>query len=174
MGDPRKSKKTFHRPRRIWTSDQLNAELYIIGSYGLRNKRELWKAQSDVARFRNQSRALLALPSEVRSEKETQLLGFLNRLGLVSESATLDDVLNLTTQIKLLSIAGAVLNGEQLLQIRRLALNISQIFRWFDSEKRVLYPALALVINETYYEKIIIMLSHGGCCTVYFFILCRQ
>jgi len=95
MGDPRKSKKTFHRPRRIWKSDQLNAELYIIGSYGLRNKRELWKAQSEVARFRNQSRALLALPSEVRSEKETQLLGFLNRLGLVSESATLDDVLNL-------------------------------------------------------------------------------
>lgn len=95
MGDPRKSKKTFHRPRRIWTSDQLNAELYIIGSYGLRNKRELWKAQSEVARFRNQSRALLALPSDVRSEKETQLLGFLNRLGLVSESATLDDVLNL-------------------------------------------------------------------------------
>ena len=95
MGDPRKSKKTFHRPRRIWTADQLNAELYIIGSYGLRNKRELWKAQSEVARFRNQSRALLALPSELRAEKETQLLGFLNRLGLVNESATLDDVLNL-------------------------------------------------------------------------------
>ena len=95
MGDPRKSKKTFHRPRRIWTSDQLNAELYIIGSYGLRNKRELWKAQSEVARFRNQSRALLALPAEVRVEKETLLLGFLNRLGLVNESATLDDVLNL-------------------------------------------------------------------------------
>ena len=95
MGDPRKSKKTFHRPRRIWTADLLNAELYIIGSYGLRNKRELWKAQSEVARFRNQSRALLALPSELRAEKETQLLGFLNRLGLVNGSATLDDVLNL-------------------------------------------------------------------------------
>jgi len=95
VGDPRKSKKLFHRPRRIWTADQLNAELYIIGSYGLRNKRELWKAQSEVARFRNQSRALLALPSELRAEKETQLLGFLNRLGLVNGSATLDDVLNL-------------------------------------------------------------------------------
>jgi small subunit ribosomal protein S4 len=95
MGDPRKSKKTSHRPRRIWTADQLNAELYIIGSYGLRNKRELWKAQSEVARFRNQSRALLALPSELRAEKETQLLGFLNRLGLINGSATLDDVLNL-------------------------------------------------------------------------------
>lgn len=95
MGDPRKSKKTFHRPRRIWTTDQLSAELYIIGSYGLRNKHELWKAQTEVARFRNQARALLALPTEVRHEKETRLLRFLNRLGLVNESATLDDILNL-------------------------------------------------------------------------------
>ena len=95
MGDPRKSKKTYRRPRRIWTADQLNAELYIIGSYGLRNKRELWKAQTEVARFRNQARALLSLSTEVRHEKETSLLSFLNRLGLVNESATLDDVLNL-------------------------------------------------------------------------------
>jgi small subunit ribosomal protein S4 len=95
MGDPRKPKKLFRRPRRIWTTDQLNAELYIVGSYGLRNKRELWRAQSEVARFRNQARALLALPAEVRQQKETQLLSFLNRLGLVNQSATLDDVLNL-------------------------------------------------------------------------------
>ena len=36
-------------------TDQLGAELYIVGSYGLRNKRELWKAQTEVARFRNQA-----------------------------------------------------------------------------------------------------------------------
>jgi small subunit ribosomal protein S4 len=95
LGDPRKPKKTYHRPRRIWTIDQLNAELYILGTYGLRNKRELWKAQSEIARIRNQARALLAIPTEVRRDKELRLLGFLNRLGLVNESATLDDVLNL-------------------------------------------------------------------------------
>ncbi len=95
MGDPHKPKKTYHRPRRIWTIDQLNAELYILGTYGLRNKRELWKAQSEVARIRNQARALLAVPPEFRRDKELRLLGFLNRLGLVNESASLDDVLNL-------------------------------------------------------------------------------
>jgi small subunit ribosomal protein S4 len=95
MGDPRKPKKSYHRPRRIWTTDQLNAELYILGSFGLRNKRELWKAQTEVARFRNQARALLALATEARTEKESRLLKYLNRLGLVNESASLDDVLNL-------------------------------------------------------------------------------
>jgi small subunit ribosomal protein S4 len=95
MGDPHKAKKKFHRPRKIWTTDQLNSELYIVGSYGLRNKRELWRAQTEVARLRNQARALLALPAEVRQEKEAQLLNFLNRQGLINESASLDEVLNL-------------------------------------------------------------------------------
>jgi small subunit ribosomal protein S4 len=95
MGDPSKPRKAFHRPRRIWTTDQLNSELYIVGSYGLRNKRELWRAQTEVARLRNQARGLLALPSEVRQDKEARLLNFLNRQGLINESASLDDVLNL-------------------------------------------------------------------------------
>jgi small subunit ribosomal protein S4 len=69
-----------------------------MGSYGLRNKRELWRTQTEVARIRNQARALLALPSEVRADKEKRLLNFLNRLGLVKEGATLDDILNLKVE----------------------------------------------------------------------------
>ena len=60
----------------IWTTDQLNAELYITGSYGLRNKRELWKAQTEVARIRNQARALLSSSTEARAEEEKRLLNF--------------------------------------------------------------------------------------------------
>lgn len=82
----------------IWTSDQLNTELYIMGSYGLRNKRELWKAQTEVARIRNQARALLALSTEARAEKEKRLLNFLNRLNMAKEGATLDDILNLKVE----------------------------------------------------------------------------
>jgi small subunit ribosomal protein S4 len=95
MGDPRKAKKKYTRPRSIWTSDQISSELYVVGSYGLRNKKELWKAQTEIARIRNQARALLALPTETRHEKETNLLHFLSRLGLVTTSSTLDDILNL-------------------------------------------------------------------------------
>ncbi|MGH9991829.1 MAG: 30S ribosomal protein S4 [Nitrososphaera sp.] len=98
MGDPRKPRKLYRRPRMIWTTDQLNAELYVMGSYGLRTKRELWRAQTEVARMRNQARALLALSTEVRSEKEKRLLNFLSRLGLAKEGTTLDDILNLKVE----------------------------------------------------------------------------
>ena len=66
-----------------------------------------------------------------------------------------DFVLNVSRELKLLSIPGAVLTGEQFLFIRRLAENTANIFRWFDNERRMAYPALTKVVADTYYEKVI-------------------
>jgi len=63
---------------------------------------------------------------------------------------------NLHKELKLIGIPGAVLNGEQFLQVRRLTENTRNIFRWFDNERRIAYPAMAKVINDSYYEKVII------------------
>lgn len=67
-----------------------------------------------------------------------------------------DHTLNLSRELKLLGIPGATLSGEQFMQIRRLAEGTASIFRWFDAERRVAYPALAKVIAHTNYEKAII------------------
>src|ERR1017187_5417390 len=64
--------------------------------------------------------------------------------------------LNLTREIKLLGLSGALLNGEQFLLIRKLADSLRQIFHWFDRERRLAYPALVSVIKDSYYEKSII------------------
>ncbi len=66
-----------------------------------------------------------------------------------------DAVINLSKELKLLSIDGAVLTGHNFLLIKRLTVSIQQIFRWFDNDRRIAFPFLALVINETYYEKTI-------------------
>ncbi len=62
---------------------------------------------------------------------------------------------HLGRELKLLSIPGAVLNGEDFGLILKLADNTAQIFRWFDNERRLAYPALTRVIADTYYEKAI-------------------
>jgi DNA mismatch repair protein MutS2 len=69
-----------------------------------------------------------------------------------------DYILNLAKELKLLSIPGAVLNGEDLMGIRKLAESMERIFRWFDAERRTVYTALLKVIDGTYYEKNIIEL----------------
>jgi DNA mismatch repair protein MutS2 len=67
-----------------------------------------------------------------------------------------EDSLNLSREIKLLGLSGAVLSGEQFLQIRKLADALRQIFHWFDRERRLAYPGLTSVIKDSYYEKAII------------------
>jgi len=70
-------------------------ELKTLGTFGLRTKRELWKAHTQLSNVRHQARSLLALQQDVREEKEPILMKSLARIGLVSSGATLDDVLNL-------------------------------------------------------------------------------
>jgi DNA mismatch repair protein MutS2 len=67
-----------------------------------------------------------------------------------------DNTLNLARELKLLGIPGASLSGEQFLQVRRLAESMDSIFRWFDADRRIAYPALARVIEHTHYEKAIV------------------
>ncbi|RPD51589.1 endonuclease MutS2 [Paracnuella aquatica] len=69
-----------------------------------------------------------------------------------------DYILNLSKDLKLLGIPGAVLSGEQLVGLRKLALSLEAIFRWFDKERRESYDALTLVIEGTYYEKAVLQL----------------
>lgn len=64
-----------------------------------------------------------------------------------------DYVLNLAKELRLLSIEGSLLNGEELMVVRKLAESIEKIFRWFDAERREAYEALADVIKGTHYEK---------------------
>ncbi|MBI4257639.1 MAG: 30S ribosomal protein S4 [Thaumarchaeota archaeon] len=98
MGDPRKPKKKYAAPRNPWRSDRISQELYLLGTYGLRNKRELWIAQTELSRIRTQARELLVAPTDIRNVQEKRLLESLRRVGLIGIEATLDDVLGLTVE----------------------------------------------------------------------------
>ncbi|MFP3208372.1 MAG: 30S ribosomal protein S4 [Nitrososphaeria archaeon] len=98
MGDPKKPKKKYTTPKRPWDAERLQREVYLLGVYGLRNKRELWRAERMLSDIRAQARGLLAAPPDVRKERESILLGRLVRLGLLKEGATLDDVLSLKVE----------------------------------------------------------------------------
>ena len=95
MGDPKYPRKVWRKPKRPLNYELKMDELQTLGTFGLRTKRELWKAHTELSRVRQQARSLLALTQEARAEKEPILLKSLSRIGLVAENASLDDVLNL-------------------------------------------------------------------------------
>ena len=95
MGDPKYPRRVWRKPKRPLNYDLKMEELKTLGTFGLRTKRELWKAHTQLSNVRHQARSLLALQQDVREEKEPILMKSLARVGLVSSDATLDDVLNL-------------------------------------------------------------------------------
>ncbi len=98
MGDPKKPKKKYDTPRNPWGAEHLSQELFILGTYGLRNKKELWRAQTKLSKIRKQARTLLSAPANIRSVEETKLLQSLKKTGLVGAESSLDDVLGLTVE----------------------------------------------------------------------------
>jgi len=95
MGDPRKQRKTYETPRHPWRKDQLEVELHLVGDYGLRNKRELWRAKTMLSEVRGIARSLLGAPEEERSRVEKEYLARLSKIGVLSESGSIDNVLDL-------------------------------------------------------------------------------
>jgi small subunit ribosomal protein S4 len=97
MGDPKKPRKKWERPGHPWIRARLEEEMRLMGEYGLRSKRELWRAQTLLRKIRARARSLLALPPDVRAKEEEALVNKLYRMGLLkSTTASLDDILSIS------------------------------------------------------------------------------
>lgn len=98
MGHPRKSRKKYDTPPHPWNADRIKEENRLVRKYGLKNKKEIWKAETMVRRYRRDARHLLGISSEQTDKEREQLLSHLFRLGFLDEKAHLEDVLDLTVE----------------------------------------------------------------------------
>ena len=102
MGDPKFSRRKYDTPAHPWEGDRIKEENELLMKYGLKNKRELWRAKSFVGALRAQSRDLQARirTGDPQAKIETdQLLARCARLSLLpAEGSTLNDVLSLGTE----------------------------------------------------------------------------
>ena len=101
MGKPKFSRKKYETPSHPWQADRIKTENELSRKYGLKNKREIWKAQTALRRYRGQARGLLAKIDsgnpQIKKESE-QLLMYLTRMNILPLNSTLDDVLALQTE----------------------------------------------------------------------------
>ncbi len=98
MGDPRKARKKYKGPSHPWQRVRIEEERIVKREYGLKNKREIWKASSELRRLNAQAKKLIRErgKANLQADKEQkQLLDRLSKLSLIYEGATLEDVLTL-------------------------------------------------------------------------------
>ncbi|WP_423792264.1 30S ribosomal protein S4 [Methanocaldococcus indicus] len=100
MGDPRRRyKKKYETPNHPWIKERIEREKELCRKYGLRRKREVWKAETILRKYRRQARRLIGDRSEQALIEEKQLFDVLRKYGiLIKDNPTLDDVLSLTVE----------------------------------------------------------------------------
>ncbi len=96
MGYPGKSRKLYERPRTPWQAERIAGEVEVVKAYGLRNKRELWKAQAVLRKYRQASRKMLAAVAVGNAPPEAEaILAKLKNLGMLKEEGDLDAILSM-------------------------------------------------------------------------------
>ena len=126
MGDPKFPSKHYDTPSHPWQKVRIDEERAMIHQYGLKNKREIWKANTKIRDMRRQARKLTAKANDSQSQKEKGLLlAKLNRLGMLEQDSALEDVLGITpenildrrlqTQVYLQGLSSTVKQARQLI-----------------------------------------------------------
>jgi small subunit ribosomal protein S4 len=92
MGDIKKKKNKFKKPRKLFDKTRIEEENLIVDKYGLKNKKEIWKAESEISKLRRRAKALIPGTDEERNA----FFGKLSHMGL--NVKTTADALALTKE----------------------------------------------------------------------------
>uniref|UniRef100_V5IER4 Small ribosomal subunit protein uS4 n=1 Tax=Ixodes ricinus TaxID=34613 RepID=V5IER4_IXORI len=147
--------KTYVTPRRPFEKERLDQELKLIGEYGLRNKREVWRVKYTLAKIRKAARELLTLDDkdQRRLFEGNALLRRLVRVGVLEENKRkLDYVLGLRiedflerrlqTQVFKHGLAKSIHHARVLIRqrhirVRKQVVNVPSFVVRLDSEKHI-------------------------------------
>lgn len=103
MGYPGKNTKSYETPKHPWQAARMAEEVEHVKTYGLRNKKEVWKVQSMLRKYRRSAMGLLAettegeLTGHIRQQAD-DILDRLKRYNILDQQGDLDDILALDTK----------------------------------------------------------------------------
>jgi small subunit ribosomal protein S4 len=90
--------KRYETPNHPYQGERIAEETGLLSQYGLKNKQELWRAQSQLREFRREARRLLGETQgdvEAAGAAGAEFVARLRRLGILSEEDDISAVLSL-------------------------------------------------------------------------------
>jgi len=97
MGDPRRLRNKYTRPKRLWDEDRITHDKELKTEFGLKNSGEVWKAADELRKYRREARRLLSLTEEGRAGDSEKIITKLARTGIMKEGSV-EDILGLSVR----------------------------------------------------------------------------
>ncbi len=179
MAYPGKKSKSYETPRHPWQEARMAAEVQLVKAYGLRNKKEVWKAASMLRMYRSEARKLLAQVASGGQEggelegghyatQSEEILSKLIRYGIIKADANVDDILSLKTenilerrlqtQVLRLGLARTVIQARQFITHGHIAINgrkatIPGMLVSKEDEMHIGYYGSSPLMSESHSER---------------------
>jgi small subunit ribosomal protein S4 len=176
MGYPGKKRKSYETPKHPWQEARMAAEVQLVKAYGLRNKKEVWRAASMLRMYRSEARILLAnvangqeggLEGHLKTQSD-EILSKLIRYGMIKQDSNIDDILSLKTenilerrlqtQVLRLGLARTVVQARQFITHGHVAINgrkatIPGMLVSKEDEMHIGYYGNSPLISESHPER---------------------
>jgi small subunit ribosomal protein S4 len=148
MGQPKLRKRTYSTPTHPWQKERIEEEKALLNEFGLKNKEEIWKVGSKLRKYARQAKTLIALNTPQAEIEITQLVSKLKALGLIGETAKLEDVLTITLKDILNRRLQTILYKKKLAKSIRQARQFIIHHHVFIGDKKITSPAYLVSKNE--------------------------
>lgn len=169
MGDPKKHRKKYSKPRHPWEGERIKEEKVLKSEYGLKNKKEIWKMRSLFKKVADEAKHLTALKGEQAEKEKKQLLGRLSRLGLIKASGDLNAVLGLNikafldrrlqTMVFKKGLAGSISQARQFIthehiSVRNKKITSPSYIISLDEESKISFSPTSALSREDHAERV--------------------
>jgi small subunit ribosomal protein S4 len=82
--------KKYSKPRKMYDKARIEEENDLVKTYGLKNKREIWKADAAIATLRNRAKALIGKDLEKQEKFIEKLKGMGFKAGSIADVLALN------------------------------------------------------------------------------------
>lgn len=148
MGDPKLKRKTFRGPSHPWEKDRIIEEGELLSTYGLKNKRELWKHTSLLKKFMRQAKKVIASGRNQEAQEARQLVQKLSLLGLLLPQGKVEDVLTISVKDILNRRLQTLVHKKQLARTVRQARQFIIHEHILVGEHKITQPSYLVSLSE--------------------------
>ncbi len=147
----KRQRKGYQSPTKPWDKTRIDTEKIIIKNYGLKSKREIWRAQAMLRKYRRLAREVVGKQDETRQKV---LMDKLMKFGMTGKDSTVDTVLGLTVEDFLNRRLQTVLHKKGMCSTPKQARQFITHGNVMIGDRKIKFPSYMVPIDEE--DKIVL------------------